>query len=158
MYCLGQWLHYLYHVNDVFRVTVDVMSDRSGITCRVECVCLSLNLINVCKALKKEGRAFRNIGNKKIYIYIVSFLTNLLLSPWRSKTTGKTSLPFDWIGINKLRQLFLLQITTKFLQLRQVVQITTKLLQIRTAISNYDKRISSKYSFKKLQFNENLSI
>ena len=63
-------------------------------------------------------------------------------------------LPFDWIGINKLRQLFFSQITKKFLQLRQVVQITTKLLQIRTAISNYDKTISSKYNFKKLQFNK----
>ena len=28
----------LYHVSDVFRVTVDVMGDRSGFTCRVECV------------------------------------------------------------------------------------------------------------------------
>ena len=27
-----------------------------------------LNLITVCKTLKKEGRAFRNIGNKK-YIF-----------------------------------------------------------------------------------------
>ena len=45
-----------------------------------------------------------------------------------------------------------------FLQLRQVAQITTKLLQIRIAISNYDKTISSKYNFKKFQFNENLSI
>ena len=34
----------LYHVNDVLRVTVDVMSDRSGFTCRLECVCLSLTL------------------------------------------------------------------------------------------------------------------
>ena len=25
MYCLGQWLHYLYHVNDVLWDTVDVM-------------------------------------------------------------------------------------------------------------------------------------
>ena len=28
----------LYHVNDVFGVTVDVISDRSGFACRVECV------------------------------------------------------------------------------------------------------------------------
>ena len=28
----------LYHVSDVFRVTVDVMGDRSDFTCRVECV------------------------------------------------------------------------------------------------------------------------
>ena len=28
----------LYHVNDVFTITVDVMGDRSGFTCRVECV------------------------------------------------------------------------------------------------------------------------
>ena len=27
------------------------------------------NLITLCKILKKEGRAFRNIGNKKIYIF-----------------------------------------------------------------------------------------
>ena len=44
MYCLGRWLHYLYHVNDVLRVTVDVMSDKSGFTCRVECVFLRLTL------------------------------------------------------------------------------------------------------------------
>ena len=28
----------LYHVSDVFRVTVDMMGDRSDFTCRVECV------------------------------------------------------------------------------------------------------------------------
>ena len=28
----------LYHVDDVFGVTVEVMSDRSGFACRVECV------------------------------------------------------------------------------------------------------------------------
>ena len=28
----------LYHVNDVFRVTVNVISDRSGFACSVECV------------------------------------------------------------------------------------------------------------------------
>ena len=28
----------LYHVNDVFGVTVNVTSDRSGFACRVECV------------------------------------------------------------------------------------------------------------------------
>ena len=28
----------LYHVSDVFRVTVDVIGDRSGFTCRLECV------------------------------------------------------------------------------------------------------------------------
>jgi len=28
----------LYHVSDVFRVTVDVMGHRSGFTCRVECI------------------------------------------------------------------------------------------------------------------------
>ena len=28
----------LYHVNDVFRVTVNVISDRSGFTCSVECI------------------------------------------------------------------------------------------------------------------------
>ena len=38
MYCLEQWLVALYHVNDVFRVTVNVISDRSGFACGVECV------------------------------------------------------------------------------------------------------------------------
>ena len=33
----------LYHVNDVFRVTVNVISDRSGFVCSVECV-LSLSV------------------------------------------------------------------------------------------------------------------
>ena len=28
----------LYHVSDVFRVTVNVISDRSGFACSVECV------------------------------------------------------------------------------------------------------------------------
>ena len=28
----------LYHVQDVFEVTVDVMTDGSGFACRVECV------------------------------------------------------------------------------------------------------------------------
>ena len=28
----------LYHVSDIFRVTVDVTGGRSGFTCRVECV------------------------------------------------------------------------------------------------------------------------
>ena len=28
----------LYHVNDVFGVTVNIMSDRSSFACRVECV------------------------------------------------------------------------------------------------------------------------
>ena len=28
----------LYHVNDVFRVTVNVISDRFGFACSVECV------------------------------------------------------------------------------------------------------------------------
>ena len=28
----------LYHVNDFFRVAADVMGDRSGFTCREECV------------------------------------------------------------------------------------------------------------------------
>ena len=37
-YVLFEAVVVLYHVNDVFRVTVDVMSDRSGFTCRVECV------------------------------------------------------------------------------------------------------------------------
>ena len=41
-----------------------------------------LNLITVCKTLKKEGRAFRNIGNKKyiIYIYCPTVKSALLLS------------------------------------------------------------------------------
>ena len=34
----GALLVALYHVNDVFRVTVNVISDRSGFACSVECV------------------------------------------------------------------------------------------------------------------------
>ena len=30
----------LYHVDDVFGVTVDVMSDKSGVACSVECWCM----------------------------------------------------------------------------------------------------------------------
>ena len=37
-YVLFEAVVALCHVNDVFRVTVDVMSDRSGFTCRVGCV------------------------------------------------------------------------------------------------------------------------
>ena len=37
-YVLFEAVVALYHVNDVFRFTVDVMSDRSGFTCRVGCV------------------------------------------------------------------------------------------------------------------------
>ena len=53
----------LYHVNDVLKVTVDVMSyircdEWSDFTCRVECVYLSLTTV------EEEGR---NIGNKNIY-------------------------------------------------------------------------------------------
>ena len=36
-----------------------------------------LNLITVCKTLKKEGRAFRNIGNKKEKRYIPDCKINL---------------------------------------------------------------------------------
>ena len=39
MYCLEQWYAVaLYHVNDVFGVTVNVISDRSGFACSVESV------------------------------------------------------------------------------------------------------------------------
>ena len=37
-YVLFEAVVALCHVNDVFRVTVDVMSDRAGFTCRVGCV------------------------------------------------------------------------------------------------------------------------
>ena len=35
---LSRSLVSLYHVNDVFGVTVNVISDRSGFACSVECV------------------------------------------------------------------------------------------------------------------------
>ena len=38
MYCLEQCMVALYHVNDVFGVTVNVMSDSSAFACRVEVV------------------------------------------------------------------------------------------------------------------------
>ena len=37
-YVLFEAVAALYHVNDVFGVTVNVISDRSGFACSVECV------------------------------------------------------------------------------------------------------------------------
>ena len=43
-----------------------------------------------CKTLKKEGRAFRNIGNKKIYIFRTIKSALLLLFRWFTSTSDRS--------------------------------------------------------------------
>ena len=84
--CYGIWFGFtyvlfravvaLYHVNDVWRVTVDVMSyircdEWSDFTCRVECVCLSLTLSLYVRPWRKKAvpsERYIFFGNKE-YIF-----------------------------------------------------------------------------------------
>ena len=69
----------LYHVNDVLRVTVDVMSyircnEWSDFTCRVECVCLSLTLSLFVRPRRRKAVLSETLVTK---IYIPDCKINL---------------------------------------------------------------------------------
>ena len=74
----------LYHVNDVLRVTVDVMSyircdEWSDFTCRVECVCLSLTLSLYVRPWRRKAVPSEILVTK---IYILDLKINLASFVW----------------------------------------------------------------------------
>ena len=74
----------LYHVNDVLRVTVHVMSyircdEWSDFTCRVECLCLSLTLSLYVRPWRRKAVPSEILVTK---IYILDLKINLASFVW----------------------------------------------------------------------------
>ena len=117
---------------------------------------LALKCETLCGSLRSLAQMtsffMQNSHSKKLTGYslkrahgIGSFQINLVLSPWRSNTTRKTSLL-----IGKFKQCLLLQITTKLLQISSALLITN---YDSFFITNYDKVVTNCDRYYKLRQN-----